>query len=164
MTRTAEGQQAGLTNSKITKLRDYENSDLPDREKMALRYADYVKYNPQGVTDEFMKDLQTYLTDAEICEIGYILLAYGGAHNFLSSIGEDVVDENGVSLVQEDGFGKDGFPLVFNTHQGITVYQDREHWAMDATLPETPFMTDIEPPEAPPERSSSQTGVSVRSV
>ena len=97
---------------------DYENSDLSEREKMGLRYADFVKYKPQGVTDEFMKELQEHFSDAEICEIGYILLAYGGAHNFLSSIGEDVIDENGNSLVRDDGiFGKEGFPLVFNTHQ-----------------------------------------------
>jgi hypothetical protein len=129
---------------------------------MGLRYADYVKLNPQGVTDEFMKDLQNYFTDAEICEIGYVLLAYGGAHNFLSSIGEDVVDENGVSLVSEDGLGKDGFPLVFNTHQGKTVYQGPEHWGLDAPLPGVAFMTDVAAPETPPERPSSQSSVAVR--
>jgi len=103
---------------------------------MALRYADQVKFNPQGVTTEFMVELQNHFSDAEICEIGYILLAYGGAHNFLSSIGEDVVDENGDSLVNDNGlFGKDGFPLVFDTHQAQTVYQNPEHRSILAPLP-----------------------------
>ena len=135
---------------------DYENSDLSEREKMGLRYADFVKYNPQGVTDEFMKELQEHFSDAEICEIGYILLAYGGAHNFLSSIGEDVIDENGNSLVRDDGiFGKEGFPLVFNTHQAQTVYQDEQHRSLNAALPETPFLTDAPAPAVQPDRPSS---------
>ncbi len=114
-----------------------------------------MKYNPQGVTDEFMADLKQHFSDAEICEIGYILLAYGGAHNFLSSIKEDVVDENGQSLVSEGGFGLEGFPLVFNTHQAKTVYQATEHRSFEAPLPSVPFMTDVEAPEEVPERTTS---------
>jgi hypothetical protein len=122
---------------------DFENSDLTEREKMALRYAEQVKYYPQGITDEFFAELKQHFSDAEICEIGYILLAYGGAHNFLSSIREDVLDENGESLVSPDGpFGKDGFPLVFNTHRGMTVYQRPEEQTLDAPLPEVVFGTD----------------------
>lgn len=135
---------------------NFEESDLSEREKVALRYADLVKYNPQGVTDEFMDQVKQHFTDGEICEIGYILMAYGGAHNFLSSIGEDVVDENGVSLVSDDGmFGKDGFPLVFNTRHAQTVFQAPEEMALDGPLPPVPFMTDVAAPQTAPERPSS---------
>lgn len=123
---------------------DYEGSDLSEREKMALRYADFVKYHPQGVTDEFMARLKQYFSDAEICEIAYILMAYGGAHNFYSSIGEDVVDENGQSLVDPDGpFGRGGFPLVFNTHHARTEFQRAEDVSMDAPVPPVPLLTDV---------------------
>lgn len=133
---------------------DYESSDLTEREKMALRYADLVKFNPQGVTDEFMARLKRHFSDAEICEIGYILLAYGGAHNFLSSIGEDMVDEHGVSLTDPKGhFGRGGFPLVFNTHHGKSVLQRAEDAALDAPLPAVPFLTDQAAPARAPERT-----------
>ena len=122
---------------------DFENSDLSEREKMALRYADFVKYHPQGVTDEFMAGLKGHFTDAEICEMGYVLMAYGGAHNFLSSIGEDVVDEDGNSLTDTDGpFGRGGFPLVFNTHAASTTFQGEGEAALDAPLPAVPYLTD----------------------
>ena len=115
-----------------------------------------VKFNPQGVTDEFIKELQQHFSDAQICEIGYILMAYGGAHNFLSSIGEDVVDEEGNSLVGEDGmFGKDGFPLVFNTHRAQTVYQEPQHRSVAAPLPQTPFMTNAPTSASQPDRPTS---------
>lgn len=133
---------------------DYESSDLAEREKMALRYTDMVKFNPQGVTAEFIASLKHHFSDAEICEIGYILLAYGGAHNFLSSIGEDVVDENGVSLTDPQGdFGRGGFPLVFNTHHGKTELQPEAFAPLDAPLPPTPYLTDAPPPARAPERT-----------
>src|SRR5438874_2625260 len=103
---------------------------------MALRYADMVKFSPGAVTDEFFAELQRHFSDAEICEIGYLLLAYGGTHNFLVSIGEDVVDENGESLVSDEGpFGKEGFPLSYDTHLRRREYQPPELSALDAPLP-----------------------------
>jgi hypothetical protein len=62
--------------------------------------------------------------------MGYIMLAYGGAHNFLSSIKEDVLDESGESLEL-----RGGFPLVFHTMEARTEYQSPEQAAPDAALP-----------------------------
>ena len=131
MSRTAEGQQAGLTNEKILKVQNYERTDLSEREKMALRYADKLKLDPQSVDEEFITELKRHFSDAEICEIGYIMMAYGGAHNFLSSIKEDVLDENGESL---EKWG--GFPLVFFTMEARSEYQSRQEAAPDGPLPE----------------------------
>ena len=90
-----------------------------------------VKYNPQGVTDAFMDEVKQHFTDAEICEIGYILLAYGGAHNFLSSIGERVVDDHGNPITPEDGY-----QIVFNTHSGFSALMPAELASLNAPLPQ----------------------------
>ena len=40
------------------------------REKLALRFVDFLKYNPQGVSEEFLEDLKSHYSDAEIAEMG----------------------------------------------------------------------------------------------
>jgi hypothetical protein len=92
---------------------DYEDSDLSAREKWALRYADLVKYNPQGVRDEFLSDLRAYFSDEEINEIAVTVMSYSVFHHWRSSLGEDIVSEDGLSLADPDGpFGRDGFTIV----------------------------------------------------
>jgi hypothetical protein len=119
-----------LTNEKISKVRDFERSDLSEREKMALRYADHLKYDPQGVTEEFLSGLRAEFTDAQICEIGYIMMAYGGAHNFLSSIKERVLDDDGNDISETDGY-----PIVFHTLEARSEWQSPEVAAIDGPLP-----------------------------
>ena len=89
---------------------DYEASDLSAREKWALRYADQVKYQPQGVSDDLIRGLQAYFSAGEISEIAVTVMAYSIFHHWRSSLGEDVVDNDGRSLADPDGpFGRDGF-------------------------------------------------------
>ena len=120
-----------MTNEKISKVQDYERSDLSEREKMALRYADALKLDPQGVTEEFLEQLQSHFSDAQICEMGYFMMAYGGAHNFLSSIKERVIDDQGNDISDTDGF-----PLVFFTMEARSEVQSSEEAAVDGPLPE----------------------------
>jgi hypothetical protein len=120
-----------LTNARIRAVRDFENADFSEREKLALRYADFLKYDPQGVTPEFLVELKRHFTDAQICEIGYVMLAYGGAHNFLSSIKERVIDDEGRDISEVDGF-----PLVFFTMEARSAWQSPEEYAVDGPLPE----------------------------
>ncbi len=111
-------------------MENFEESALSEREKMALRYADRLKLGPWGPDDAFLAELKRHFSDAEICEIGYVSMAYGGAHNFLSSIGERVFGDDGRDL-ELDG----GFPLVFDTHTGVTTLQSSEESAVDGPLP-----------------------------
>jgi hypothetical protein len=114
--RAAEAQQAGLTEDKLAKVADYESSDLSERDKMALRYADQVKFHPQGVTEGFLAELRKHFSDAEISEIAFTIGVYGVTHHWSSSVGEDVLDETtGESLVDPEGpFGKDGFTQLYS--------------------------------------------------
>jgi len=97
---------------------------------MALRYADRLKLGPWGLDEAFIAQLKKHFSDEEISEIGYIMLAYGGAHNFLSSIGERVFDEDGNDLEQAEGF-----PIVFSTKEAEFRYQSPEEAAVDGPLP-----------------------------
>jgi hypothetical protein len=110
---------------------DFENSDFSEREKLALRYAEHLKFSPQAVTDEFLDELKRHFSDAEICEIGYINLAYGGAHQFLSSIKERVFDDDGNDISDQAGF-----PIVFHTMEARSGWQSEEEAAVDGPLPE----------------------------
>jgi len=109
---------------------NFEASDLSEREKMALRYTDRLKFGPYGPDEAFLAQLRKHFTDGEIAEIGYVVMAYGGAHNFLSSIGERVLDDDGNDLEAQGGF-----PLVFDTHTGVTKLQSPEDATLDAALP-----------------------------
>ncbi len=119
-----------MTNEKISKVRDFERSDLSEREKMALRYADALKYDPQSVTEAFLEQLKSHFTDAQICEIGYVMMAYGGAHNFLSSIKERVIDDDGNDISDATGF-----PIVFHTMEARSEWQSPEEASPDGPLP-----------------------------
>lgn len=111
-------------------MENFETSDLSEREKMALRYADRLKFGPYGPDEAFLAQLREHFTDGEIAEIGYVVMAYGGAHNFLSSIGERVLDDDGNDLEAQGGF-----PLVFETHSGETKLQQPDLVSVDAPLP-----------------------------
>jgi hypothetical protein len=72
-----------------------------------------VKYNPQGVTEEFLHDLRAYFSDAEINEIAVTVMSYSVFHHWRSSLGEDIVAKDGLSVADPDvPFGRDGFTIV----------------------------------------------------
>jgi hypothetical protein len=119
-----------LTNARIRQVLDFENGDFSEREKLALRYADFLKFNPQGTTPEFLAELQRHFSDAQICEIGYVMMAYGGAHHFLASIHERVIDDAGNDISDTDGF-----PIVFHTMEARSEWQSPEEAALDGPLP-----------------------------
>ena len=109
---------------------DFENSDLSEREKMALRFADHLKYDPQGVSDEFLANLKSHFSDAEIVEIGFFMGAYGGAHNLFSAVKERVFDDDGNDISDAGGF-----PIVFETLEAVSRWQSPEEAAVDGPLP-----------------------------
>jgi hypothetical protein len=66
-----------------------------------------------GVTEELLHALREYFSDAEINEIAVTVMSYSVFHHWRSSLGEDIVSEDGLSLADPDGpFGRDGFTIV----------------------------------------------------
>lgn len=58
----------------------YEKSDkFTRREKIALRYADAIMYNPDQADDALWADLKAEFTEPELVELGYwIGFTFGG--------------------------------------------------------------------------------------
>ena len=57
-----------------------ESSHFSKREKLALRFADYMALNHQAVDDVFFKELRSRFSAAEILELGIltgIFIGYG---------------------------------------------------------------------------------------
>ena len=98
---------------------------------MALRFVDFLKVNPQGVSEEFLAELKGHFADAEIVEMGFFLGAYGGAHNLFSAVKERVLDDDGNDISDHEGF-----PVVFDTGAAVTRWQSEEEAAIDGPLPE----------------------------
>ena len=66
----AVGGKAGLSREKIEAALGVEEcSDLSERERVALEYADRVSATPVDVPDEFFANLQQLFTEREIVEL-----------------------------------------------------------------------------------------------
>src|SRR5215831_5009916 len=66
----AVGGKAGLSQEQIeAALGKTESSHLPERERLALEYADRVSATPVDVPDEFFAHLQRLFSEREIVEL-----------------------------------------------------------------------------------------------
>lgn len=76
---------AGLSESEVDALEDYESGPFSDREKAALRLADEMRLtNPAGVLARSLHDpLSEHFSDAEILELGLVLGVLSGMARFL---------------------------------------------------------------------------------
>jgi alkylhydroperoxidase family enzyme len=64
----------------MAEIMQYEKSDkFTRREKIALRYADAIMYNPDQADDALWADLTAEFTEPELVELGYwIGFTFGG--------------------------------------------------------------------------------------
>lgn len=75
----------GLTEEKIAAVSRYEVSDaLTGREKLALKFAEKLGIDPQGLDDDFFALLREQFTDAEIVELAHIIAVGIGFERFLA--------------------------------------------------------------------------------
>jgi alkylhydroperoxidase family enzyme len=68
-------------------MRDYENSDLPDREKMALRFADIILSDPQKLDEAFFNRMKEHFTEEQIIDMGMGVGFLHGTQRFIESMG-----------------------------------------------------------------------------
>ena len=64
----------------MASLTHFEDTDLPYREKLAVRFAERMATDHQNVDDEFFIELRREFTDPEIFELGMItgqFIGYG---------------------------------------------------------------------------------------
>jgi AhpD family alkylhydroperoxidase len=67
--RTTTGRDAGVDETMTAKIDRYESSDIPERHKVALRFADAMMTQPGQIGTELKQQLREHFTDAELLEI-----------------------------------------------------------------------------------------------
>jgi len=77
--RFAGARDDGLTEDLVTEIADgFETGDLPDRFKLAVRYADVLITDPKSLTDELRAALLAEFTPAQIVELTATITAAMG--------------------------------------------------------------------------------------
>ena len=92
----------GATENLVAKLADYEASDLPERTKMALRYADRLSCERPKIDADFHAELRRHFTDDELLDLGMTITFFSGWQRFIDAVG-----------ILPDRW-KDGSPLPFH--------------------------------------------------
>jgi alkylhydroperoxidase family enzyme len=77
----------GATEDVVAKLADYETSDLPERTKMALRFADRMTAPAPTVDDAFHAELRRHFTDDQILDLGMTITFASGWQRFIEAFG-----------------------------------------------------------------------------
>jgi alkylhydroperoxidase family enzyme len=68
-------------------LDDYERSErFTAREKIALRYADAITWDPSQADDAMWAELREHFTDAELVEIGYLVGVFAGGQRWIHTL------------------------------------------------------------------------------
>ena len=77
----------GATEDLVAKLRDYEASDLPERTKMALRFADRMTGERPTIDPDFHAALRAHFTDDQILDLGMTVTFASGWQRFIEAFG-----------------------------------------------------------------------------
>ena len=71
----------------MAKLADYEASDLPERTKLALRFADRMTAPSPIVDDAFHQALREHFTEDQILDLGMTITFASGWQRFIEAFG-----------------------------------------------------------------------------
>ncbi len=78
----------GATEDLVAKLADYEASDLPERTKVALRFADRMTApTPPSIDPAFHETLRRHFTDDQILDLGMTIAFASGWQRFIEAFG-----------------------------------------------------------------------------
>ena len=67
----------------VSKIHDYENSDLPERVKVALRFAEgWVLHNARTIDDDLINELKQHFTEPQIAELAFAMGLFELFHKF----------------------------------------------------------------------------------
>ena len=71
----------------MAKLADYEQSDLPERTKAALRLADRLTAERPEVDEAFYEALRSHFSDEQILDLGMTITFASGWQRFIEAFG-----------------------------------------------------------------------------
>jgi alkylhydroperoxidase family enzyme len=79
--------QEGVTDSVAAALHDYgSSSEFTPREKLALRFAEYMAISHHQIDDRFFQELRQEFNAAEIIELGMMIGLFIGYGRFLAAL------------------------------------------------------------------------------
>ncbi|MHB1164037.1 MAG: carboxymuconolactone decarboxylase family protein [Candidatus Nanopelagicales bacterium] len=107
--RLADSATAGATDEVASQIDHYEDSDLSDRHKVALRIVDAFIWQPSGITPELAQSAHEHFTDDELAEVLLDITKWSTQkiHVALGTDGADRLPTND-SGVAYFSFGDDG--------------------------------------------------------
>ena len=76
----------GMTEEMVASLSHFEDTDLPYREKLAVRFAEKMAADHRNVDDAFFAELRREFTDPEIFELGMITAMFLGYGRLLAML------------------------------------------------------------------------------
>ena len=77
----------GATEDVVAKLADYEASDLPERTKVALRFADVMTGDKPVVSPELKAQLAQHFDEGQILDLGMTITFASGWQRFIEAFG-----------------------------------------------------------------------------
>ena len=77
----------GATEDLVAKLAAYEDSDLPERTKVALRLADRLTGENPTVDETFYEALRSHFSDEQILDLGMTITFASGWQRFIEAFG-----------------------------------------------------------------------------
>jgi alkylhydroperoxidase family enzyme len=77
----------GATEDLVAKLATFEDSDLPERTKAALRLADRLTGESPTVDETFYEALRSHFSDEQILDLGMTITFASGWQRFIEAFG-----------------------------------------------------------------------------
>jgi len=77
----------GATEDLVAKLASYEESDLPERTKMALRFADRMTSARPSIDPDFHAALRQHFSDDQLLDLGMTIAFASGWQRFIEAFG-----------------------------------------------------------------------------
>jgi alkylhydroperoxidase family enzyme len=87
MARSASVMRKDLSEDDVQKMYDYENSDLPERTKMALRLTDRLFEDRSRIDDASYERLREHFDEDELLDLGMTLAFALGWQRFIEAFG-----------------------------------------------------------------------------
>lgn len=75
-TRYASGRRAGITETLVASLGDYEAGPFSEREKTALRYADRMYFDHHKVDDALFAEVRGRFAEEETLELTWVIAEF----------------------------------------------------------------------------------------
>ena len=93
-----------VTEDTVDKVRHFEQSDLPERAKVALRFASAIVEWPRGITPELRRDLLHHFTPDQIVELALDTLKWSN-QKIRVALGIDAIAADGGRTFEIDPTG-----------------------------------------------------------